>query len=165
MADAAKQLKQPKSFDDLYPSRFLKATAFNGKKVTLTISGCRREELEAEDGKREVKAIVAFRETERELVACKTNGICLRDMFGNSLAGWVGKRVILFPGEWNGEPAIRVWGSPDIKAPFDVVVKLARRKPKTWRMHTSANDAKAPATPPAETLPEEEGDPEPGSDG
>jgi hypothetical protein len=154
VAEAARQLKQPKTYDDLYPSRFLKASAFNGKRVTLTIAGCRREELEGEDKKKEIKAIVSFKETERELVACKTNGICFLHMFGNSLAGWVGKRVILYPGEWNGEPAIRVWGSPDIPAPFDVTVKLARRKPRLMRMHMSASDDDGAA--PAETMPDDE---------
>jgi hypothetical protein len=158
VADAARKLKQPQTYDDLYPSRFLKATAFNGKRVMLTITGCRREELEGEDKKKEVKAIVSFKETERELVACKTNGLCMRDMFGNSLAGWIGKRVILFPSDWNGEPAIRVWGSPDIKEPFDVVVKLARRKPKTMRMHKSINDDGPVAKPPAETYPDDSGE-------
>jgi len=159
MAEAAKQLKKPKSYDDLYPSRFLKASAFDGKKVTLTIQDCRREELEGENGEKKVKAIVSFRETERELVACKTNGLCLRDMFGTSLAGWVGKRVILFPDKWNGEPAIRVWGSPDIKAPFDVEVKLARRRPFKMRMHTSAADeSKGVAKPGADTYPDDSGD-------
>jgi hypothetical protein len=171
MADAARQLKQPKTYDDLFPGRFLRAGNFDGKRVTLTITACRREELEGADGKKDVKAIVTFKETPLELVACKTNGICMRDMFGKSLAGWIGKRVILFPDNWNGEPAIRVWGSPDIKAPFDVEVKLARRKPFTMRMHTSNLDD-GPAKRGAETYPEDSEDPgehpgdrEPGADG
>jgi hypothetical protein len=68
-------------------------------------------------------------------VLCKTNGICLREMFGVQLAEWVGKRVTIFPDTWNGEPAIRVWGSPDIAADRDVQITLPRRKPfkKTLR--------------------------------
>lgn len=169
MAAEAKQIKQPKTFDDLYPGRFLKAGNFDGKKVTLTIVACRREELEGEKGT-SVKAIVSFKETPLELVACKTNGICMRDMFGKSLAGWIGKRVILFPGTWNNEPAIRVWGSPDIKAPFDIDIKLARKKPFTMRMHMSGTDAAPVAKPVAETYPDDDagehpGNREPGDEG
>lgn len=129
--------RKPKSFDDLYPSRFLKAGNFDGKKVTLTIKDYDREILEGEDGKKS-KAIISFAETERQLVACKTNGICLKALFGANLADWVGKKVILFPSVWNGEPCIRVWGSPDIPEEVEVEVKLPRRKPFTMRMRKTA---------------------------
>jgi hypothetical protein len=134
--------KKPKTFDDLYPGRFLKAGNFDGKKVTLTIKDCDLEELEGDDGKK-TKAIVSFEETPRMLVACKTNGLCMREMFGAELSAWRGRRVTLFPSEWNGEPCIRVWGSPELDREVDVEVKLPRRKPFRMRMHkTSA--AKVP---------------------
>lgn len=139
--------KKPKSFDDLYPGRFLKAGNFDGKRVVLTIKDYDLESLEGENGEKKAKAIIAFEETPRQLVACKTNGICLREMFGTDLTKWVGKRVILFPSTWNGEPCIRVWGSPDLRAPMDVEVKLPRRKPIPMRMHTSKDDAAGRKTP------------------
>ena len=140
--------KQPKTFDDLYPGRFLKAGNFDGRKVTLTVERCDLEELEGDDGKK-TKAIIHIRETTRALVACKTNGICIREMFGPVLADWTGKRVTLFPSEWNGEPCIRVWGSPDIAAPVVVEVKLPRRKPFKMTMHTTAQNGAAKAAEPA----------------
>jgi hypothetical protein len=130
-------IKKPKNFDDLYPGRFLKAGNFDGKKVILTIKDYDREMLEGDDGKKS-KAILTFEETDRQLVACKTNGICLKTMFGDHLPDWVGKRVILFPSEWNGEPCIRIWGSPDLSEEKSVEVKLPRRKPFTMKMHTAA---------------------------
>jgi hypothetical protein len=36
---------------------------------------------------------------------------------------------------WNGEPAIRIWGSPDIERDLDVTVTLPRRKPFRKTMH------------------------------
>ncbi len=138
--------KAPKTFDDLYPGRFLKAGNFDGRKITLTIERCDLEELEGDDGKK-TKAIVFFRETPRALVACKTNGLCIREMFGTVLADWQGKRVILFPSEWNGEPCIRVWGSPDIAREMDVEVKLPRRKPFRMKMHKHAGNGAAKAEP------------------
>jgi hypothetical protein len=127
--------KKPASFDQLYPGRFLKAGTLNGQKVTLTIRDYDLEELEGEDGTKKAKAIIHFQQTPMSLVACKTNGICMREMFGSKLADWVGKRVTLFPSTWSGEDCIRVWGSPDIDRDVNVEVKLPRRKPIKMIMH------------------------------
>ena len=130
-----KQRPDPVEFDQLYPGRFMKAGEFLGKKVTLTIKKAELEDLMGEDGKEKAKAILAFQETEKKLVMCKTNGICIREMFGKQLSEWTGKRVTLFPDTWNGEPCIRVWGSPDIAAEIDVMVTLPRRRPFKKTMH------------------------------
>lgn len=122
-------IKKPSVFDQLYPGRFIKAGELLGKKVTLTIADVNLEELVGDDGKAKAKAIVSFKETDKGLVTCKTNGICLREMFGVQLADWVGKRVTIFPDTWNGEPAVRIWGSPDLERDLEVTVTLPRRKP------------------------------------
>jgi len=126
--------KKPTNFDALYPGRFLKAGLFEGKQVTLTIKDVDLNELEGDDGKK-MKAIVSFQETELQLVACKTNGISIKAMFGHVLADWIGKRVTLFPSIWNGEPAIRVWGSPDIEKDIPISITLPRKKPIPMIMH------------------------------
>ena len=46
-------------FDQLYPARFMKAGEFQGKDVTLKVSGVAVEELESEKGKKG-KGIVSF---------------------------------------------------------------------------------------------------------
>ncbi len=153
-------LKRPTVYDELYPGRFLKAGEFQGKKVTLTISDVEHEKLMGDDGKEQLKVIVSFRETPKKLVACKTNGICIKEMFGKVIADWMGKRVTLFPDVWNGEDCIRVWGSPDIAEEKDVMVQLPRRKPFKKTMHKMAGGgAKAPPK-----TPEPTGDREPGVD-
>lgn len=126
--------KKPATYDQLYPGRFLKAGLFEGKQVTLTIKDADLEELEGDKGK-QVKAILTFEETQMGLVCCKTNGLCIKAMFGDKLSDWVGKKVTLFPSTWNGEPAIRVWGSPDIQADLNVSVVLPRKKPIPMVMH------------------------------
>jgi hypothetical protein len=68
--------KKPQTYDELYPGRFLKAVQFGGRQVTLTIKDVDLEELEGEDGKKQ-KAIVSFTERPLQLVACKTNGLCI----------------------------------------------------------------------------------------
>lgn len=137
--------KKPLHYDELYPGRFLKAGELQGKKVTLTIESIEMEELEGEGGKK-MKPIFAFRETNRQIPWCKTNGICMKEMFGPEVqAHWVGKRVTFFPTEWNGEPAIRIWGSPDIDRDMNVTVALPRRKPFQMTMHKVESKAGAGA--------------------
>lgn len=134
-SEEVRRRPKPVDFDQLYPGRFIKAGELLGKKVTLTIAEVDTEELMGEDGSKKIKATLAFKETEKMHVMCKTNGVCLRDMFGKDLSAWVGKRVTLFPDTWNGEPCIRVWGSPDIEAEIEVTVTLPRRRPFKKTMH------------------------------
>lgn len=135
-------MPKPSNYDQLYVGRFMKAGQFLGKKPTLTISDVDLEELESADGKKQNKVIVAFSETKMQLVTCKTNGLCLKAMFGKELKEWIGKRVTLFAGQWNGEECIRVWGSPDIEKDFPISVELPRRKPIPMTMHAVKPAAK-----------------------
>jgi hypothetical protein len=135
MNDEPRKLKKPSVYDELYPGRFIKASELLGKKVTLTISDVDIEELQGDDGAKKIKAIISFERTEKKLVACKTNGFCVKEMFGKEIANWIGKRITLFEDTWNGEPCIRLWGSPDIAEEFEVTVSLPRRRPFKKLMH------------------------------
>ena len=146
MDEKPKKLQKPTSYDQLYPGRFLKAAELLGKKVTLTISDVDMEELEGDDGKR-AKAIVSFAETEKKLVLCKTNGLCIREMFGKVLKDWYGKKVTLFEDTWNGEPATRIWGSPDIANDLEVQISLPRRRPFKKTLHRVVKGATGNGTP------------------
>ncbi len=134
-------------FDRLFPGRFVKAGDFNGKDVTLTIASVAIEELEGDKGK-EMKAIVAFRETKKALVLNKTNALCVRGMFGRETDAWIGKRVTFFPAPidfGDAEICIRVRGSPDLEKDMAIEVKLARKKAKTVTMVKTATRAAAVA--------------------
>ena len=133
--EAPRKLKKPVIFDQLYAGRFLKATELLGKKVTLTITDVDLEELVGEDGSKKAKAILSFKESEKKLVACKTTGTQIREMFGKELSNWIGKRVTLFEDVWNGEPCTRVWGSPDIAEDMEVTITLPRRRPFKKTLH------------------------------
>lgn len=119
-------------FDQLYPNRFLKAGEFQGKDVTLKITGVMVEELESEKGKKG-KGIVSFERTPKQLVLNRTNGECIKLMFGRNTDDWIGKRVTFFPAQitdsFTGQPtlAIRVRGSPDLAAPKQAAVKIGRK--------------------------------------
>ena len=88
----SKSLPKPVDWDQLYPGRFLKAGEFLGRKVTLTIADVELDELEGDKGKK-VKGVISFRETARQLCLNRTNGICIKAMFGRKLADWTGCRV------------------------------------------------------------------------
>lgn len=141
------QTKKPVDWDELYPGRFIKTGDLKGKKVTLSIEEIEMEELEGNTGKKWT-GIVSFRETEKKLTLNKTNGICLRAMFGRTLSEWEGKRVTIFPSKWAGEDCIRIWGSPDIDKDMTVQVALPRRKPFEMVLHKVVPGSKAPAAPP-----------------
>lgn len=128
------QLKKPVDWDELYPGRFIKAGELHGKKVTLTITSVDLDELEGEQGKK-VKGIISFKETPKQLPLNKTNGICLKAMFGRKLSDWENKRITIFTDKWNGEDAVRMWGSPDIAQNAEVVIQLPRKKPTKMTMH------------------------------
>ncbi|HEY3494778.1 MAG TPA: hypothetical protein VGK73_08840 [Polyangiaceae bacterium] len=132
--------KKPVDWDELFPGRFLKAGELKGKKVTLTVASIDTEKLPSNEGGEKVKGIITFRGTDKQLALNKTNGICIREMFGRVLADWIGKRIVLFPTEWNGEPAVRVYGSPDIPRDLKVEVQLPRRRPIPMTLHATGKD-------------------------
>lgn len=117
-------------YDQLFPGRFLKAGEFKGREVTLTVANVDLEEMEDRKGLK-TKCIVTFRETKKQLVLNKTNGECLKGMFGRKVSVWVGKRVTFAPAtvEAFGAPtlAIRVRGSPDIERDMEITCKVGRQ--------------------------------------
>ena len=132
--DKPKVLPKPVDWDDLYPGRFLKAADFKGKPVTLTISEVKIEELVGDKGP-QIKGVISFDKTDKQWALNKTNGLCLKDLFGKKVQQWVGKRVTLFPSQWKGDDCIRVWGSPDVEEEHEVTIQLPRKRPFQMTMH------------------------------
>lgn len=132
-------------FDKLFPGRFLKAGLFGGQEVTLTITAVAIEQMEKEDKSKETKGILSFKERPLQLVLNKTNGLCIREMFGRETDEWVGKRVTFFPDTLDGELCIRVRGSPDLQADHIFELKLPRKKAREITLKKTA--AKASASP------------------
>lgn len=147
-------------YDLLFPGRFLKSGQFKGREITLTIHAVRVEELPQENGKPRGRGVLSFVETKMELVLNRTNGECIKAMFGRETDAWLGKRVTFFPAKIEAfgahEQAIRVRGSPDIAKDIAVEVQLPRRKPVrvTLKRIAKANGKKAAA--PVEAAPDAE---------
>ena len=137
-------------FDQLFPGRFLKAGMFQGRDVTLTIAEVVTEKLAGDKGE-EVKGIVKFRERPQHLVLNKTNGLCIKAMFGRDTGEWVGKRITFYAAPidfGDAEIAIRVRGSPDLPRNMEAEIKLARKKPrKVVLQRTNVGGARPAARP------------------
>jgi hypothetical protein len=151
-----KVFPKPIDWEELYPGRFLKAADFKGQKVTLTIARVKIDELEGDKGP-QIKGVIGFQKTEKEWALNKTNGICLKDMFGKKVQEWVGKRVTLFAsviesGRFKGDDCIRVWGSPDIETEHEVTIQLPRKRAFKMTMHKM--EKKPPTAEPAKNATE-----------
>lgn len=140
------------SFDQLYPGRFVKAGDLGTAKPTVEIEDVWLEDLEGERGV-ERKVIMSFVGRTKRLVLAKINGMSMRAMFGPDVNNWKGKRIVLYATAdlmpiRRGEPCIRVYGSPDIKAECKVEWKPAQRKKLTWLLQwtgtASTPDDEAP---------------------
>lgn len=154
-------------YDELFPGRFLKAGLFKGKPYTLTIADVKLEQLPDSKRKKNVgKGVLSFRETPMELVLNKTNGECLKGMFGRRTGGWVGRRVTFFPETVKAfgakKLAIRVLGSPDLERDMEIELQLGQdveavTMKKTAGPRAKANQAAAskPAPRPAPPVPAE----------
>jgi hypothetical protein len=153
MAEQEKVFPAPVDWDELYPGRFMKAGEFKGKKPTLTISRVKIEELIGDKGP-QIRGVIFFQETEKQWALNKTNGICLKAMFGRKVQEWIGHRVTLFAGMWNAEECIRVWGSPELKTDTDVSIQLPRKRPFNMTLHAvRKGGAEAHAADPAKAAP------------
>ena len=98
------------NFDELYPSKFLRASDLNGAPLTVTVGGVAREKVGGE-----LKVIITFSSGEKPLIANKTNGKALAKLFGKDTAYWIGKKIVLFPCEVDfkgeGVEAVRIRGT------------------------------------------------------
>lgn len=137
----------PLSFDDLYPSRFLRASDLKGQDVTKTIARVQIEEL-GEGAQSKAKCVISFKDAKKQWVVPRTCGEALKLMFGAKDVDktWVGKRVTLFAktvDSFGGEvEAVRVKGSPDIKERMQASIQ---RGQKTIRVDVVPTQVKAEA--------------------
>ncbi len=124
-------------------------------KATLKIVGLSSEDVE--EGK---KCLITFEPSPAFGKICKkstwlaavTVGHQLAKMFGPDPAGWQGKRIVVFAAEVSGEPALRIWGSPDITEPCEVAVREFRGGKRRWKMvPTQTAGAKSPPPIPSES--------------
>lgn len=139
---------EPGNWDELFPGRFLKCGHLSGETEIRIV----RIYVEVIDGK--PSAVFAFSPvdgtTQQDFGLNKTNGICMRAMFGDSMRDWQGKRIVVKPskvehGREKGKPCIRICGSPDIATDLDVVVDFHTKRIKPFVIKVRATGQRAPA--------------------
>ena len=91
------------SFDQMFPSKYLKADDLEEGIMMVTISSLDQERMR--DGS--TKFVLSFVGHKKGLVLNKTNGKSLSTAFGKDSGGWIGKEIELFsiPVEFQGKPA------------------------------------------------------------
>lgn len=135
-------MPKPTSWDELFPDRFLKAGLMKGKDVTLTIRDVALDKIPDDKGVEKIRGILSFEKTDKQLALNKTNGLCLKAMFGAAVQAWAGKRITLYPtmdhfGRDEVE-AIRVRGSPDIAEAITFELKLPKKKARMVTLQKTA---------------------------
>lgn len=139
------------NWEVMFPGRFIKSAEFAGKKPTLTIKSITLEDLPEDKGGTKRRGIISFKETPKALVLNRTNGTAFKAMFGVETDAWVGKRITLwaapFTDPFTGEQitAIRVLGSPDIKANMEFSAKIGRKQVVFRLSRTGAVGQRLPA--------------------
>ena len=78
--------------DQLYPSKYLSASDLKGKRLKATIAKVTIEEF-TNDGEKQNKPIVHFKEAIKPLVANKTNVNILAKLCGDDTDDWTGKPI------------------------------------------------------------------------
>ncbi len=147
--------------------QYIAAVEFGEKRPTMTIASVKLETLPTETGGEKDRWIVRFTEAKRGWVLNLTNAQLLAALFGSrNTDDWIGKRVTLRAEKvrLGGQmvDGIRVAGSPDLRAPLAVEVRLPRKRPATVTLVPTARPGNGAARQPA---PEPPPDREPGDDG
>jgi hypothetical protein len=140
----------PETYQDCVTTRFMQAEELGDRKVTLRIAALYREELANEEGGTSTKTTMEFAKANGEvikkrLVLNRTNLDCLRALWGDKVADWVGHRITIHavPNCYRGKPGVRVWGSPDLERDVEVDVKLPRKRPFKMTLHRVEPPARA----------------------
>lgn len=99
--------------NDMFPSNLLKAQDVTdaGGEMPLTIEKVEIKEFDADNGGKERKPIIHFKEG-KQMVCNKTNGNSIAELYGDETDNWIGREIVLvvrdvdFQGK--STPAIRV---------------------------------------------------------
>lgn len=83
--------------DDLFPSKYLKASDLNGKAVKLIIVNVELVDIVGKGRKEDDKPVITFQRCKKELVLNITNGRTLGEHFGDETTRWIDKEIELYP--------------------------------------------------------------------
>ncbi len=132
---------EPRSWEELFPGRFLKHSHVGaGTEVTIE----RVYNTTVDDKLAQVARIAPVQGIEQQDWGLnKTNGLCLRAMFGDTIRDWFGKRVYLHEstvehGREKGKPCIRIAASRDIPSDVKAVIDFHTKRIKPFTITIKA---------------------------
>ena len=96
MANAETTRGKDMNINDVFPSKYLKASDLDGHKIKLTIKSVEMEEIGTDE-----KPVLYFEGKKKGLVLNKTKGAVLAASYSPETDGWVGKEIAIFPGQVN----------------------------------------------------------------
>jgi hypothetical protein len=113
--------------DDVFPSKYLKASDLNGKPCVVTITSAPLETLKTPDGKEDTKTVLYFRSAKKTLPLNRTNWDAVADIAGDDTDAWPGCQVELYPTktEMRGDVVACI----RIRAPSQGQLKTPAKKP------------------------------------
>lgn len=79
--------------------KYIAGDSLVGKSVSLTIARVALEEVEGQNGRKEEKLILYFRESEKGMILNKTNAKRIAKLFGGETDNWTGKAIELYAEE------------------------------------------------------------------
>jgi hypothetical protein len=126
--------------DDMYPSRWLKATDV-ARPVLATIKSIGVEDI----GDDEQKPVMHFAGTLKPLIVNRTNALTISQLYGEDTAGWLGKPIVLF--------------SAKVQFQSRLVDAIRVREPKQQATNYLPQVPHVPAPPPFVTQPPQPGSP------
>ena len=153
-------------------SETLAAADLDGHAVTVEIESVKGGVFEEDEDtgakKLDKKAMIAFVGKHKKLAANTINCLLIEAMWGKDYEQWIGHRLTIAPdkvevkGKFYGDPCVRVHGSPELKVPLKVTIRLPRRKPFDRKLIPTKMGASEPVfdeetgeLPVAETTPDE----------
>src|SRR5829696_7494989 len=83
--------------DDVFPSKYIKASNLNGKTIVVTIERAPLETLKNSDGKEESKTVLYFAGAKKALPLNLTNWDACAEICGEDTDNWPGNRIELYP--------------------------------------------------------------------
>ena len=84
--------------DEVFPSKYLKASDLNGKPITLTIATAALEQMKTLDGKEQTKTVLSFKGTKKTLPLNVTNWDAVALATGEDDSdNWPGHNIELYP--------------------------------------------------------------------
>jgi hypothetical protein len=125
--------------DDVFPSKYLKASDLKGKPITVTIERAPIETLKSPDGKEETKTVLYFVGAKKTLPLNRTNWDSVAEITGEDDSdNWPGHKLELYPS--TVEMKSKVVDCIRVRAPAQLELKKSKLPTKAAPKQTLAQE-------------------------